>query len=563
MKALLDFFSVMETEKPKTLYLGLLSYGVVLDFIPTDDQISFLKSIHHPLKVTTLFTVEERKNAPIEELLLKQVLHYVEVYGLNEPGLFNLFPEGETVTTFRFIRGCPREKISQKLKTIAYANSPVKDVDTLKSLLGDYVPDLEFSKIRNNELKIHLYKEGAKFASGDDAVRYICFRATGSSLLIKSKEVLSAIKLVKISPDFLEAHKDLLAEVFNRHKDIILSCKNTSTKTIINKIARLSKTKHVPIQEPISKSFISKAFNGSINVFTELKGISLRDKFKYLNLLDYKLQQSKLDAFVIRNGKVHIEPNREVYDKTAIYYIQSVILDSIGEDLKHLKDKNILLDSVVHYGLPISRKQVLGKLPVGTKIHIESENISAGIYWENSWGAIDLDLSSIDDKGNRIGWGCYSGYANTGITYSGDVTYAAEGAMEFFVSNKNTYGLFVNVFSGELPSTMELVIGSQRDGKWITDIAVREKYETKSKEIILGFVKNKSFVVYPFRLSNKSVSTENPVLTKAKGDFWTVNELFTVLGINYDTEDKGVKYDHELSYNSMSYDKLEALLLNK
>ena len=95
-------------------YLGLIDAGVVTDFIPSAEQAGALTMVNEPLPVTTLFSREEREIAPLEHLLTKQLLHYIETYGLNMPGLFDLEVKDGTLVTMTYVKGIKVEELTKK-----------------------------------------------------------------------------------------------------------------------------------------------------------------------------------------------------------------------------------------------------------------------------------------------------------------------------------------------------------------------------------------------------------------------------------------------------------------
>ena len=579
----LDLFKVIVLSNGQKIMepqLGNVSLGYVTNFAPTSQQKNALVQAFKPLPITTLFSVEERKQADISSLIAVQLLHYIEVYGLGCPGLFNLEVTKGKVLVIANVRGVTVEELGELVRTMIYANAPVRNLEGIVELIQHYRIPYDLSLVQNNEARIRLYRDGDRFTSGDDAVRYIVFKTTADSLLIKSPEVLAGVKTnaKSISLAFLSVHADVLAQVFNRHKRIIMSLKDRRTATAINRISRLSKTRHVPIITAINKVFMAKALGGEITDYdAALAAVTLRDKFKYLNLLAWRRLQQTDDVFIIRNGRSHLEPGRKVYDIARIDEVSAIVLASAKADLAHLKGRTILLDANVDYGLPSSQKQMLGNLPFGTVVSVGDDTISSGIYWEDRWGARDLDLSAIDETGGRTGWGQYSGYdRDNPILFSGDITSAPNGAMEFLTSKTGyalSYGLFVNIFSGEEGAECELVIGSQvsiraeRSQKWIDNPLVREKVKLNSRGSILGFVRDGRFTVFAPRVSNSRVSG-SPLLQKlvAKGlaSTWTVGKLLKTAGIEFDTTPvEGKVYDFDLSYSSISIDKIEGMLFNR
>lgn len=574
-REILELFKVMVVGNPQ----GLVNYdnidaGFVTDFVPTADQLAILKEVYKPLDMITLFTVEERENSDPYDLLVKQFLHYVEIYGLNAPGLFGLEVDNGQVANLAFVKGVTKAQLQDMLVALLYSNAPVKDAPAIKKLVDAYdvAAEIDINEVKNNELKVLLFDVSKdKFDNGDDAVRYLVYQATEKSLLIKSAQVIASVKAYagKYTAAFFEKHKLELAQVFNRHKPLILAAKTSKTKAVINEISRLSKVEHVPIKEGINKRFIRLALTGELDdVLPVLNKVSVRDKFKFLNLLEHKKARHDIDVFVIRNGKVHVEPNRPLYDTARIEVLINRILVSLADDLGHLRGSKILLDSAVDYGLPISRKQAMGNLPFGTKVKVEGSHISSGIWWHNDGGAHDLDLSTVDMDGARTGWGMYSGYGKDAVvTFSGDVTNASgKGAMEFMTSKTDTepYGLFVNIYSGEIGSEMELVIGTKSKDQWIENPLVREKHKLDSRGNAIGFVKGDTFVVYATRLNASRVSSsgkEKALVSRGTSELWTVKKLLNSLQIEFDeVTHPETNYDYDLRYTGVSYDKLERML---
>lgn len=542
--------------------------AVVTDFEPNSVHQAVLKATRSPLAIRTIFGRVERDTASLVQLVTKQLLHYVEVYGLNRPGLFDLEVEEGQVMVMTYVQGITVEQLADRVRALIYANAPVRDSDLVRQIIQDFNIDYDVNQIRNNELRVELFNPNRdRFNNGDDAVRYMVKLATGKTLLIKSRQVIDSIKVCsQITTKFLEAHEMPLAQVFNRHKPLILAAKRAVNRNVINRITRLSKRNHVPVHEPIGKRFLALALAGRADQ-TALDKVSLRDRFKILNLIEYKHTGQDTDAFIVRNGKVHLEAGRAVRDTAGLNRVRDMIVASLRRDLAGLQGKRILLDSTVDYGLPISRKQALGNLPYGTNITVSGGRISAGVYWHDDWGARDLDLSTIDRSGHRTGWGAWSGYSKSNpVTFSGDMTSARNGAMEFMTSTGVEYGLFVNIFSGNNGAGFELVVGRDGKDRWIQDVVIREKGSLDSRGNVIGFVNNNTFTVYQGRLNDNRWSVDNKataVVARGTSRFWTVSQLLDAAGISYDLDRAdGAEYDHDLSYGSFSYDRLENLLLN-
>jgi hypothetical protein len=172
-------------------------------------------------------------------------------------------------------------------------------------------------------------------------------------------------------------------------------------------------------------------------------------------------------------------------------------------------------------------------------------------------------LSTVDLNGRRVGWGRYSGYSDHDIIFSGDVTSAHNGAMEFMTSKTGTYGLFVNIYAGESNCEFELVVGTTSDKRWMDTVLVREKSKLTGRGSVIGFVENKKFKVFQGKLNDRHANFDegSPVINRATVDLWTVRRLFDQLGISYDVQAQaGTDYEFNLEYSGFSLDKLEQLL---
>ena len=135
--ATVSLFKVMVARKGK-FNLSNVEYGFVTDFEPTTEQVKVLKSIFKPLPIVTLFSVEERKNSSPEELICKQILHYIETYGLESSGLFNLEVTKGKIISIAYIRACTIAQLSAKVTALIESNRPIKDVKPVVDVIREY-----------------------------------------------------------------------------------------------------------------------------------------------------------------------------------------------------------------------------------------------------------------------------------------------------------------------------------------------------------------------------------------------------------------------------------------
>ncbi len=574
---LFQYFRVMlvDEARPRVPDMTLFTQGYVLNFTPTAQELAFLRREVGMANVArTLFTVDEIRSMSVNEKIQRQLLHYFFVYGCGAVVDFVHPTDNSKTMPLKLVRGVSRADVAALVTGILATDAPAKDTATLKNIITELDLPYTFSDIKNRELRIALYRPGVdQFTSGDDAVRYMCYVCAGSDLLIKSQDVVRGVMAgaSKLPASFVRTHAAVLAEVFNRHKKLIMALKMGDRKFAhdVNVVSRMSKRRHRPMDTHPAKRFFADFAAGRP---TALHVLTVRDKFKLLSLIEYKRMRLTSDIYPIRNGKVFVKESSSLVPTETLTRMAQLLLESLRQDLQPLQSATIVLDPNVDYGLPVSRKQSVGQLPFGTVVRVwDQPLISSGVYWTNSGGASDIDLSTVDESGARVGWGRMSGYSDPRVTFSGDITDAPKGAMEFMTSGMTApaYGLFVNIFRGECPSEIELVVGGRgarpKRGDWIDAPMVREKFLLQSKQTLLGFVTGTTFTVFTARVGSGRMSSEKDrmFLAKAQSFSWTVSRLLECLNIPYTTEPTTGTIDHDLRYSGFTIDKLEKMLYTK
>jgi len=326
-------------------------------------------------------------------------------------------------------------------------------------------------------------------------LRYTVFKATGSAMLIKSGGAVRQIKESAFSPTdaFESCGEARMAEVFNRFKPLFLAYKSggdSGTKKMINRIAKLSKTKHKPLPVNALNEVTSRSLK--LEDLHWLKNATPFALCKALQACYTRMNNSRtIFAYHIRNGKSWYKEAANKTDTVDINYN----FDLIANELKlrvNTEGHKIFIPEGIEYALPTSEKMMIGNVPTGTKF--TANQVAAGIYWENSWGARDLDLSSIDVGGNKVGWDSrYSGQ-DSAIKYSGDITDAKNGAVEYInVSSKlkNATMVLNNVYSGEPDCKYKIIVGKGANisDKYMQDpgkVWVDEHTQSVKQESIIG-----------------------------------------------------------------------------
>lgn len=269
-------------------------------------------------------------------------------------------------------------------------------------------------------------------------------------------------------------------------------------------------------------------------------------------------------VYKIRNGKVWYTEHNSNFRQDIYKGLHTIIKASLVEDLKYLEGMNINYPKDVDYGLPISEKQSCSHYPFFTKfLNTSNDMLACGMYWENDWGARDLDLSSVMINGSRKGWGQIDTYDNDDILFSGDITNAQNGAIEYIISKNDKDSILINnIFNGssDYTANFKIVIGKTKKVKknYIEDIAYELDMSFDGKRAVsLGVMNKDRFILFPVKLNNKQVSSPSDMslLPYTIVKHTNMKELLELAGCVF--ADKDV--DIDLSTNNITFDKLRKL----
>lgn len=498
-----------------------------------------------------------------EELYLHQILHYLTTYGTGFQSSFVYLPNEEldvpqVETKFLVIRGLTKDEIIEKAldlfkSGVALKQDTIIDVLELLNSLGYEFTGSE--NIKNKEALMYICKEkGIVPTDPSEFVRYLIYLATGNTLLIKNKDTYLKIRVMSrdqkyyVDRAFSNCSVESLAEVFNRFKPIFLTFKQVlsgeSSRTI-NKISRLSKTLHVPMKSNILNNIATCSVHELSKQEENL--VQNANFFQLARCLQFLKQSVNADAKVynIRNGKSWVEnvtPNNKSY-VGRMGFLQRIISQKFGANLK---GKKVYIPDGVYYALPTSEKMFVGNVPMGSMFLTKSP-IAMGVYWENSGGARDLDLSAV--ALNKVGWDARYNQGEGNVMYSGDMTNAEDGATEYIRVDDadDDYLILNNVFAGECTgSIFNIVIGKggHVDKKHMmnpNDVWFTTQTETIQRQTVVGLItkhgKDNAAIVLNFASGANQVSTtggKNDIMRRALVQRWKncfhVNDLLEFCG---------------------------------
>ena len=505
---------------PKALK-ELILHGIVvdLDFLRQLDEhrqldfakyVSYLYGLSQEENQSTLYKkFSTVKDASDLELLVTQLLHYASTYGtmmLENDQLKDYIYEPEEIdeeqyienlradfkNTFKHIELVSLDEAKDMIKEFVSKSQPLSqnDKNAIFNLVFDLLSYEEISKldINNKELMCEMYikinqimeERGQRFIlpqNPHEFLRLIVRIASHSTLLIKSEDMISLIECTMKHSNSADRNKiELyfnayiqsygyigLAEIFNRYKPIFLSFKNDQTKSIINKISRLSKMYHKPMKVDVLSHAVDlvdkekidvkdlineieyKLENDFISMYQVVKlfnAFSLRGEelYQILKHKNYKIvghQTMQIDdtihrVYKIRNGQTYIKS--QPIDKTytlnelsfkleQIMLIKSKLLNLITKYIENkFHNKVIRVDDLyqkIDYKMPTSTKNFIGHIPEFTSLTLKG-NTSLGVIWRQH---ADLDLSCYDSTQDQyVSWHGLSRTRDRKILYSGDMT---------------------------------------------------------------------------------------------------------------------------------------------
>lgn len=508
-----------------------------------------------------------------EDLLLEQIRHYISTYGSNFQDEIYIPNEvlkiPDTKIVFKVVKAYPKEIMTQKCLELLQSGIALKE-ETINDILSILVDELSYKfngneNIKNKEAIIKVADMYGVIPNDTlEFFRYIIYRATGESLLIKSVDAIDAIKNSNFNPaiQFEKFGLEKLAEIFNRFKPLFLAFKTKCPKTI-NKISKLSKAHHKPlVSNPLN--YVTSIILNKEDDLHWLDNATPFALFRAISACYTRIQGQYAFAYRIRNGKSYIKTNTV----SGAAWTNYDFLLNYCKNRFNLEGKKFFLPQDIEYSLPTSEKMFIGNIPTGSKFF--GETLAVGVYWENKWGAHDIDLSGLN-IGGKIGWNAEYKQGNGDLMYSGDITDAPNGAVEYlYAKNGLNEPTLVNsnVFSGKGNCEYKIIVGKgdQIDYNFMMNpnhLFLETKCQSVQNQTILGMLipenGRQCFVILNFGAGECRVSGNSEITitaTKALYQQWnnplSLREILIAFGgeIVKDVE----KSDYNLSLNNLQKD---------
>lgn len=504
------------------------------------------------------------------ELLFEQIRHYISTYGSDFQN--EIYIPNEVLETpdlkvkFKVVKGCSKEKLTEKCLSLLQSGIALKE-ETINDVLSILVDELSYQftgneNIKNKEATIKIADMYGVIPTDIlEFFRYIVYRTTGESLLIKSDDVIEAIKKSNYNPaiQFKQFGLNKLAEIFNRFKPLFLAYKTRCPKSI-NKISKLSKLFHKPL--------VTNPLNNVTSVILLDKDKHWLDNatpfalFRALSACHTRIQGQFAFTYRIRNGKSFVKTNKV---SGAVWPNYDFLMKYCKDRFK-FKGKKFFLPENVEFALPTSEKMFVGNIPTGSKFF--GKSLAVGVYWKNSWGANDLDLSGLN-IGGKIGWNSDYKQGKGDLMYSGDITDAPNGAVEYlYAQNGLSEPTLVknNVYDGEGNCEYKIIVGEgdKIDYNYMmnpNNLFLETKCQSIQNQTILGILipekDRQCFVLLNFGAGASRVSGNSEIsllATKALFQQWSNPISFKDVILEFGAEIVGKIEDSD--YN-LSLDNLQ------
>lgn len=506
------------------------------------------------------------------DLLIEQIRHYISTYGSNFqeeiyiPNEILDIPDSKIV--FKVVKAFSKKEMTQKCLQLLQSGIALKE-ETINEVLSILVDELSFKftgneNIKNKEAVIKIADMYGVIPNDTlEFFRYILYRTTGESLLIKSKEVIDAIKNSNYNPA-VQLEKfglEKLAEIFNRFKPLFLAFKPKCQKTI-NKISKLSKIHHKPlVTNPLNYVTCIVLAKEDFHWLDNATPFAL---FRAISACHTRIKGQYAFAYRIRNGKSFIKTNKVL----GAAWVNYDFLINYCREKFSLKGKKFFLPQDVEYALPTSEKMFVGNIPTGSKFM--GKSLAVGVYWENQWGAHDIDLSGLN-IGGKIGWNTDYKQGNGDLMYSGDITDAPNGAVEYlYAKNGLNEPTLVNsnVFSGRGNCEYKMILGKgdQIDYSFMMNpnhLFLETKCQSVQRQTILGILipeeERQSFVILNFGAGECRVSGNSEItITATKALFQQWNNALSLreilLAVGGEIVEEVEHSDYNLSLDSLQKD---------
>lgn len=486
------------------------------------------------------------------ELLLDQLLHYASTYGADFSLGNGYVPNNDSeivpYSEYKLIAPVSVPELAAKCVSLLTSGIALKQDSMLACVdfVSEHQPDdFDIDMVRNREAQVALCDRlGVLPSDKFSLLRYIIYKTTGSTLLIKNKALINKIMTSQSCFDFRRLDERQLfglASIFLRFKPLFLAFKHslsasslagvpvmrtTTNAPIINRLRKLAKSEHRAMPRQLWAELLSQVHDID-EVRRRLPELTLFKVVALMQLCLERLEEMRGGTFervyVIRNQKIYIREYDGGVERGADYadYVRQLYVVLEEWLVSRLSDKACLVKFPTDYKLafPSTEKSFVGNMPFGTQYRLCEHNY-IGIYWRNEWGTHDFDLSVVDEHNQKYGWDASFYDIEHGadydvepmVVFSGDMTNANPEATEIVYLRKGVLNgmVYVNRYNGAEGSKFRLFFGQQEIARltenYMVDpngIKLSVDMESNSgREQVVGLIADNTVTLMEFTIGN-------------------------------------------------------------
>ena len=346
---LVKLFNIsIEDSRNEVDYVTLNNSAMQVGYIVHPDACNlatqqFIQSISGNVNSTFYQNWEDVTSKTRFELFIDQLLHYVTTYGTDfacegngyvpkatpvGPVYISLFKD------YKVIMPCTEEDVYNRCMDMLTSGIAMKQatIETIVDYVVEYVTEndllttgeFDIDDIANREALTLLCDElGIAPNKKFDLFRYIMYKTTGSTLIIKNKPTINAIIRSNTQFDFNTlSDRQLigLASIFYRFKPLFLAFKKTCTggayystpitsrnAHVINKIRRMAPKYHTPLAESVMATMLGKAHDSTVIAETAAQ-MNTFQIVRLMNTIIERLNRTDEKAmYIVRNGKMLVK----------------------------------------------------------------------------------------------------------------------------------------------------------------------------------------------------------------------------------------------------------------
>lgn len=392
------------------------------------------------------------------QLRMDQLAHYMSTYGrgIDREDIVGYEPEYlkeiniDVKHDLTYIDALSAEEIGEKVKNMLTSGMALDEVTQSNLIIvinGCKLPVNDYlDQISNREFMCRMCKELNLLPKNfDEFTRYLIYLGTGSTLLIKSRAMLTELDWLdrdahagqeKAFNQYVKQFGiEMVAKNITRYRKLYLVLRKRFTdKTLINRVMKLSKRMYVPRKQSPLEHVMD--LDVPLNAIRDsIANAPIYKLIKVMNAMIRRNDAPEARYFKIRNGKSYLKLKNNDWHHDLVNWtnktqrknlVQQMIVNELRTRYGDWSDKVFYIPDGINYALPTSGKDFVGTLPYMSSYEFKGKDVSLGVAWNTP---ADLDLHMLSLSGEHYGWN--SSYDGT-VTYSGDMThlnpygYAAE-----------------------------------------------------------------------------------------------------------------------------------------